>query len=212
MPEHSPCNAAYENCTGLIDNDNDGAYVFEDCDDADASIYTNAPELCDGLDNDCDGQADEDAPLLTVYLDLDGDGYGTDASQMSICPAPPGYVTSGGDCDDDDVTIHPDSDDVCDDVDNDCDGQLDEDGPIWFYDLDGDGFGIPETTMVACTQPMGFAPFVGDCDDQNNAVNPGTSELCDGIDNNCDGDVDENAVIPTATAPAIALMVVPTIH
>lgn len=92
-----------------------------DCDDEDPRVNPDAAEQCDGLDNDCDGQADE-ALLTTWYQDADGDGYGDSA--VDACTAPDaGWTTTGGDCDDTDGGIYPDAVETCGDgVDDDCDG------------------------------------------------------------------------------------------
>ena len=103
-----------------------------DCDDGEAAVYPDAPEACDSLDNDCDGETDEDL-TLTWYADTDGDAYGDPALTHEGC-APPTelYVADGGDCDDDDAAIFPGAETLCDGLDRDCDGQIDDDG-----DLDG---------------------------------------------------------------------------
>lgn len=95
-----------------------------DCDDTSPSIHPGAPETCDGLDQDCDSQVDEDpVDPSTWYPDLDGDGYGEPTGGTSSCEAPPGFVSDGTDCDDATDAVHPDHEEVCgDDLDNDCDG------------------------------------------------------------------------------------------
>ena len=76
-------------------------YVLDntDCDDTRSDVYPNAPEICDGLDNDCDGQVDEGVKT-TFYADSDGDGYGNPSVTTQACSAPTGYVSNNTDCDD----------------------------------------------------------------------------------------------------------------
>ncbi|MEZ4798271.1 MAG: putative metal-binding motif-containing protein [Flavobacteriales bacterium] len=104
-----------------------------------------------------------------------------------VCTVPVGYVSDNTDCDDTDFNINSSATEVCDGVDNDCDTQIDESGNIVFYaDTDGDGFGDPLNTTMACVAPVGFASHNTDCDDTNFNINPAAAEICDGIDNNCD--------------------------
>ncbi|MFT5679985.1 MAG: hypothetical protein ACI8RZ_000890, partial [Myxococcota bacterium] len=94
-----------------------------DCDDADSTVHPAATETCDGRDEDCDGDIDEDFPFSDWYIDDDGDGWGDDALVSSDCAALSGHVTVGGDCDDSDPFISPGAEEVCDDgIDDDCDG------------------------------------------------------------------------------------------
>jgi len=108
--------------TSAIDADGDGATTQTDCDDANGAIHPGAAEVCDGLDNDCDGTVDVDATdAADRYLDEDGDSFGDQL--VRACPDESGTAESGGDCDDSDASIHPEAEEVCDDgVDNDCDG------------------------------------------------------------------------------------------
>jgi hypothetical protein len=168
------------------------AATNDDCDDDDATIYPEAPELCDDIDNDCDAEVDEDAVSATVfYADVDGDGYGDEDTTDTSCSPPASYITIGGDCDDSDFSIRPDQDDTCDDIDNDCDGEIDEDpGLTWYEDLDGDGYGSDDSATDSCMAPDGFVVAGGDCDDDDLEISPDADEICDSIDNNCDGDTD----------------------
>ena len=96
-----------------------------DCNDADPSAQPGATEVCDGVDNNCDGQIDEGLKN-TFYRDLDDDGYGNTAESTPACSAPAGYVVKSGDCDDSNAAVHPGAQEVCDDgKDNDCDGTVD---------------------------------------------------------------------------------------
>ncbi|MEZ4739086.1 MAG: MopE-related protein [Flavobacteriales bacterium] len=78
---------------------------------------------------------------------------------------------------------------ICDGIDNDCDGDVDEDF-IWYTDADGDGFGDDATGVFNCTAPPNTVNVGGDCDDSNPDVHPGANEICDGLDTNCDGITD----------------------
>ncbi|MBN2800899.1 MAG: hypothetical protein JXX28_17310 [Deltaproteobacteria bacterium] len=169
----------------------------DDCDDLDASTYPGAEELCDGADNDCDGGVDlgaVDAP--TWYADADGDLFGDPDVATVACLAPAGAVADQGDCDDAAPAVHPGAPERCDGADDDCDGVVDEqpvDGRVWFPDGDGDGFGVSADAVMACAAPQGMAGQPGDCDDGEGARFPGNPEVCDTLDNDCDGAVDEDA-------------------
>ena len=166
-----------------------------DCDDGDDSVHPGAEERCDGVDNNCDGDADEGV-TTTFYLDSDGDTYGDAAISEEACAPADGWVATGDDCDDAAPESYPGAAEVCDERDNSCDGVVDEGVTTTFYlDSDGDTYGDAGTTAEACSPPDGYADAAGDCDDGEAAVNPAASEICDEIDNNCDGDVDEDAAI-----------------
>jgi hypothetical protein len=185
--------------TGWVDN-------AEDCDDSDAAVNPGAAELCNGIDDDCDGEIDEDDALdaSTWYADADSDGYGDagDAGTLS-CAAPSGQVGNAEDCDDSDGAINPSATELCDGVDNDCDGSTDEDDALdagtWYADSDSDGYGDPSATTAACSAPSGAVADATDCDDGDAAVNPGATELCNGIDDDCDGGTDEDDAADAGT-------------
>jgi hypothetical protein len=207
------------------DRDGDGVYDYADCDDEDATVFPGAPEICDNKDNDCDGDIDEAIQLL-FYRDLDGDGFGTPLDSVWACTAPLGYVTSPMDCDDTDSLAYPGQIWYVD-ADRDgysgtegvvsclrpIDGFLSNEllglttdcndadparfpGQLWYLDQDGDGFSAGET-VVSCTRPPnGFlmaelVSTTGDCDDSTTAIAPGQLEVCDGLDNDCNGLVDD---------------------
>ncbi len=165
-----------------------------DCRDDAKSVNPGAPEICDGLDNNCNGQVDENASKAW-YLDHDGDGHGDPAFKMDQgCNGSNYYVASSDDCDDSDQNRHPGAKEICDSLDNDCDGKVDnsvEDAPLWFKDYDQDGSGNAIQHIAACKKPKGFVDTPGDCNDANPAMSPNTKEICDNLDNDCDGQTDE---------------------
>jgi len=111
-----------------VDRDGDGSAAGDDCDDADASVHPGAAEVCNGVDDDCDGLVDADDPELTDgvsgYRDADGDGYGA-GTELSGC-VPGVLVPTGDDCDDGGALVNPAAVEVCDAADQDCDGLVDD--------------------------------------------------------------------------------------
>ncbi|MBN1336037.1 MAG: putative metal-binding motif-containing protein, partial [Deltaproteobacteria bacterium] len=187
------------NGADAVDVDKDGYPTDVDCDDEDADVHPDADEVCDGKDNDCDEEIDEDV-LNTYYRDADSDGFGDPTVTEQACTRPDGYVTINTDCDDADASSHPGGKEICDERDNDCDEEIDEGvGTLWYYDGDGDGYGDPKKGVLACECPPDHVADQTDCDDLNASVYPSAEEICDGLDNDCDVEVDEDAGWPLAT-------------
>lgn len=137
-------------CNTEVDNDGDGFFPPDDCDDNDNTVFPGAPDVCDGKDNDCDGSIDEE-PDLTWYLDGDNDGFGDPAVLTQSCYQPIGWVFDNTDCDDSDPNEHP--------------------GQIWYKDLDNDSYSDGITDTTSCERPLGYkvvselVSTTGDCDD-----------------------------------------------
>ncbi|MCC6621382.1 MAG: hypothetical protein IT385_09005 [Deltaproteobacteria bacterium] len=171
-----------------------------DCDDEDASAWPNAPELCgDGADDDCDGATDEPgaAGCEILFRDGDGDGFGLDADNQCLCaPTAPYLAIVAGDCADGEARAHPEGLEACDALDNDCDGQADEPGAdgceVFQQDRDRDGSGSASASACLCGAAFPFtAGTTDDCDDSNPFIGPTGTEICNGLDDDCDGDTDE---------------------
>jgi hypothetical protein len=178
------------------DHDMDGYFDValggDDCDDTSGAVHPGATESCNGRDDDCDGVVDEagaDAPLR--YRDADGDGYGWAGDSLRSCDPVAGRVDNDGDCDDSRSDVNPDAVEVCNTLDDDCDGDVDGDAvdkvTVWL-DFDEDGYGAGEPWEVC--EPAADEVFnADDCDDGDDTVYPGAPELCDvgNDDEDCDG-------------------------
>jgi len=203
-------------CTGgtgtlpVADIDEDGFFSDVDCNDGDPLINPGAVELCDGIDNDCDGNSDEEDAIEAAlwFPDSDGDGYGHEIGPIGGCEGPEGYIDNADDCDDDAADVNPAVIEVCDGIDNNCNGLADEDAAddaaILFRDFDGDGFGNPYVTKRQCFPDEDYVANDGDCDDARASVNPDGQEVCNEgelLDEDCDGlyDDDDSSVLPDRT-------------
>lgn len=179
----NPLNSTINNSqpAGYVSNNND-------CNDSDATINPNAVEIADGIDNDCNGIIDDN---ITYYLDSDGDTFGDPSVTQIASVQPSGYVLDNTDCDDSNSAINPVATEISDGIDNNCNGDIDEGFVAYYQDSDGDSFGDLNVVQFATAQPAGFVTNYADCDDTNAANFPGALELSDGVDNNCNGYVDE---------------------
>jgi len=221
------CDGIDNDCNGLIDDDlpifvyyrdfdadgyGDPDFVIEvcdsappvnfvangqDCNDNNPNINPGADEICDSIDNDCTGIADDGIPKNRYYRDADGDGFGDAAAIVDTCIVmpPDGYVINDFDCNDNDADINPDAMEVCDAIDNDCSGVADDGLPTtrYYRDFDGDGYGDQNMIADTCiTQaPVGFVSNGLDCNDNDDTINPDGIEVCDAIDNDCNGLADD---------------------
>jgi hypothetical protein len=166
----------------FLDADQDGFPETTDCNDKDPSIHPDSLEMCDGIDNNCNAEIDEDtafdAPLW--YEDKDGDGFGDPLVTAPGCEPPLGFVGIQTDCDDTDGSAFPAAIEMCDTVDNDCDGTIDEgtayDAGTWYRDQDLDGFGSFFDQIRSCEQPEGYVCV--------------TDVSVDPCSDNCDNDLD----------------------
>jgi len=215
------CNGLDDNCNGLIDDD----VPSEPCDIANEHGVCQgqtscvnaeticvgrepAPEECNGIDDNCDGLTDEGFP------DTDGDG-------VADCVDPDidgdGWLNSE-DCDPYDATIYPGAPEVCDGRDNDCNGVTDDEGAegctMFLQDQDGDGYGNAHAPARCLCGPEPATSYViavdegvegDDCDDLNPNVHPGATEVCNGIDDNCDGQTDEGVASPCGGCNPVCL-------
>ncbi|MBL0316440.1 MAG: hypothetical protein IPP69_11925 [Flavobacteriales bacterium] len=178
---------------GCYDYDLDGFTNCEgDCDEFNSNTYPGAPEICDSQDNNCDGDIDEGLTFSEYYMDADGDGYGDPAVTIMACQLPFPYSANNLDCDDTNSDVRPLAPEVCNGIDDDCDGSIDEGvSNIYYADNDGDGYGDPLNTISDCSQPSGYLSDNTDCDDTDANINPAGTETCNDADDNCDGDIDE---------------------
>ena len=198
---------------GVADTDTDGDGTA-DCNDAcpqDPNKVAEGICGCGVADTDTDGDGTVDCldncpfnPDLTEpivwYADNDGDGFGNLAETQLSCAEPTGYVLIAGDCNDADDLVFPGQIEVCNLIDDDCDGDIDDADSdvtgtlIWYYDEDADGYGIASNTINACYPPVNYVGRSGDCNDMDPSINPSMEELCNGIDDNCNEEVDEGRV------------------
>lgn len=178
----------------FFDGDGDGYFDFEDCDDNDETINPGVAEVCNGIDDNCNDLIDDEIEIFTYYFDNDGDNFGNETISFDTCHsiAPAGFVANALDCDDNDENIHPDAPEICDGIDNNCNGLNDDGIPTnaFYLDSDNDGFGDLASSIDTCITeaPVGYVVDNTDCDDGNELIFPGAEEIPNNsIDEDCDG-------------------------
>ncbi len=198
------------------DYDTDGDGIYDDCDvcpddagnDDDYDGVCFAVDLCEGWDDAEDGDFDgvpngcDRCPGYDDTIDADSD---TIPDQCDNCPTSPNPLQINQDndpwgevcdCDDTNYLMNRSEQEVCDGLDNNCDGEVDGANAVdvgrWYEDLDNDGEGNPSTEVIHCDPPDGFVDNNLDCDDTNRGVRTSAPDVCDGIDNDCDGVIDPN--------------------
>jgi hypothetical protein len=216
------CNHIDDDCSGTIDDglvfdtyyaDNDGdtygdannsiyecsqpsGYVTNNTDCNDNNVNQNAAstEICNGEDDDCDGTIDNGLVFSDYYADGDGDGFGSGDVTSSCVDLGAGYTDNSTDCDDTNGAVYPGATELCNSIDDNCDGQTDNGTlTVFFIDNDGDTYGNPSVSILACVQPNGYTPDDSDCNDTDANINPGAEDIIgNGIDENCDGQIDNS--------------------
>ncbi len=200
------CNGVDDDCDGVIDNGCDGdgdGYCAAgktitagtiacpngggDCDDANFDINPGKVEICgDGIDNNCNGSQNDSGALLcqTYYVDVDADGFGGLSSKCQCAPSGNFTTQVSGDCSDNNATVNPAAQEICDDLDNNCTAGVDEN-----CDKDLDGFCDASKQIVGT--PAICTNGGADCNDNNGSIHPSLAqEVCDNVDDDCDGVVD----------------------
>ena len=155
-------------------------------------------EPTDGATTDGASEACPEDEKVAWFADVDGDLYGDSSLEEQGCTAPVGFVSNSHDCNDTSVISHPGAVEICDGLDNDCNDLTDDDPvdvSLWFPDVDLDTFGDESAIPTeACDAPDGMVGNALDCDDTTGERAPDLEEVCDGKDNDCDGDIDLGAI------------------
>jgi hypothetical protein len=199
------CNSVDDNCNSTIDEGVQSTFYA----DADNDGFGNAASTTDACTAptgyvanslDCNDASASINPNTVWYFDADGDGYyGTTTTSCTSPGANYSMTSAGVDCNDANSSISPSATETCNSVDDNCDGLIDNGiGNTYYADVDNDGYGNNASSVLACTQPVGYVSNHTDCNDSNALVNPSVAELCNLIDDNCNGTIDEGCNTTTA--------------
>ncbi len=172
-------------------------YVFDstDCNDLNPGIHPTLTDFCNAIDDNCNGLTDEDATFVTYFADVDGDNYGDIFNDSIACFELEGYVINNEDCNDLNAEINPATSEICNDIDENCNIEVDEGLTIYtlYADVDGDTYGNPDAAVDTCIETIaGYVNNSLDCNDTIATIYPGATELCNYLDDDCDGLADEN--------------------
>ena len=209
-----PMNSVVLDCNsilvGYVEND-------LDCDDSNPNINPDAAEVCNGVDDNCNGGEIDEFVSIPYYQDSDGDGYGDPNFMILDCNLPSGFVENMDDCDDALITyIDADGDGFGSDIMDPCGApnNLDcndntaaiQDSTTYYADIDEDGYGDPNNTLISCNLPAGYITDGTDCNDLDLDIYPGAPDILgNGIDENCDGQdgvgIDESEINPILFFP-----------
>ena len=170
-----------------------------DCNDSNKNVYPGNKEVCgNGVDDNCNGKQDEEGALncSSFYKDADQDGYGAGKAACLCAPSATYNTANGNDCNDNDPKMNPAMTEVCNNIDDNCDGATDNNNPLgcsnFYVDADKDGFGVEAQALCLCASSGTYTATIGgDCDDSKSGINPVAVEVCDFLDNNCNGLTDD---------------------
>jgi len=218
-PKQEVCNGIDDDCDGEIDESfPEQGLACDSPDDPDkcangtwgCPLGAVAPvcqgdqvqlEICNGLDDDCDGLTDPPGTkgCKNFYIDADGDGYGFAPLVSCLCGdtgQAPYTAVAAGDCNDSNAAVNPLAAEVCNQVDDNCNDDVDDFGAAGcqnrYKDHDGDGFGMAGDFQCVCGSKGEYSAVeANDCNDDDPKIYPGADEFCNGKDDNCSFTTDE---------------------